>query len=430
MNSDQQHIDTSKIVYWEAARHCLISGPCVYTHSALKAMFSDTKTKELKECDMKILDNLMADNKKFDEFLSRVKSTDEFYPAIAAVKYFNAAMTVMYYRNLDYQIPHKFALIQLKKIIDDMESLKLRPEILGVYLALVELFAEISIDKGIDNSVTENYDTCIEILNRGITAYKDYYRLVNVKPWNCLNILNLHNCSKDEISSLMKKHFKGSDIVNEVPIRYVNLNVLLYQVYMDSKDNDFIFNLGLGLKTARMAAQIQKKKDFTCINRFNVCFVHIATSYLKRQYFCQTNHILAVAMYFLVEYRRSLPESRRHEVDKSQAVISNIYTIYGLDLMEAVLPALIPNKYGLIEPMPRCQTSCERLMEADGLQVYEKTFPTEYVVEEKKLQSIYKKTQLWLERTEKLNETEPSKGIATVISHSWVRLTRLKQILF
>lgn len=432
MNSHQQDIDISQIVYWEAARHHLISGPCVYTHAAVKAdIAGGIKTQHLKDCEMKILDNLLKDNKIYDRFLSRVKSTDKFYAAVAAVKYFSAAMTLNYYKSLDYQIPHKLALSELKKLIDAMESLKLRPEILGVYLAHVELFADISIEKGINSSESGKNNICIEILNRGITAYKDYYRLVNIKPWNCMNILNLHSSSKDKISSLMKTHFKGSDIINEVPTRYVNLNVLLCLVYKALNDHDSLFNLGL--RTAKMAAQIQIKKDFTCIERFNILFAQLVTMYLNRSYLCQANHILAVAMYFLVEYRRSLQESQRHKVDMSQALISSSYTFYGLHLMEAVAPTVLAQKHGFIEPVPEFEPSCERLMETDGLKVYEKTFPTEYVVEEKKLHSIYKKTKLWLERTEQLNETgasnEASNALATAISKSWERLKLLKSIL-
>lgn len=360
------------------------------------------------EYNVKDLNRFMDDNKKYDALLAKMKVTDKYYGVIVAIKFFPAIIALGYVDQIGCQELVFSRLPQIQGIIDLMEEVKLKPQAIGLYLAWIEGFALLSLEKEKNNRRPDKHELIIEILNKGIKTYEKYQRTVNVKPWSVFEIIDI-----DDLNILMNlMGMNSNNGSNSVMYTYKRIKILLYKIYAEAHNKTKVFQLGL--ETLKILIEVEDDV-LLMLGILDVA----AVEFLDRLYLAQTNHILAVFMYKLVEYRRSLPETKRYLVDGAQAHASYIYTLYGLTLLKI---GCALNSNGMSE----IKTDCVRIFEAKDLDVYEKTFTTKPVFDKKKLLSIHKKTTSWAIRGETLNKTKPCEQLTTDLVFAKKRLNKLK----
>lgn len=140
----------------------------------------------------------------------------------------------------------------------------------------------------------------------------------------------------------------------------------------------------------------------------------LSLSIFHRREFKQLEHVLAVAMSFLVRYRRTLPKFYRSQLNEGQGLIARVYVAWGKEIMEASLAKLNGESYKPID-----NESFQAINEPDDIEykIYVGQFPIEPVEGRAEIKKLVIRTKAWNKRaTELLHDKTMGKHMDQTLS--------------
>lgn len=230
--------------------------------------------------------------------------------------------------------------------------------------------------------------------------YTDFVHYNMEKPWGIDEIF----CYRDDAGNLVKlgitEDFRK--------FREDGIKFLLMEFAIKTLDNPKIRKYGVdGLKSF-----LNRNRSHTMVYNLVQGANIVTLAFINDHYYAQAQHIIAVIMHTVVEFRRALPEEERTTVNPIQYEVSYMYALLGSALIRkshelinqqqfypcfGLLPTDISNTY---------HDDYLRLMpESAALNQYENQFLGKLTLDEKNFKKIQKKTRQWLARMEELKRT-------------------------
>lgn len=347
---------------------------------------------------------LKETQKRTDAILAEVDESHELYLNLILIKAFCVIRTT-----IDLMIrPEEFVRMAEPNLIECQTLLnpfKNRAEGVGLYVLCQALHVQLiqmrTDDKSCDSSETQaEYRKGLELIEDADKLYKDFVHNSLETPWGMNEIFCCHD---DE----------GNQIQLGLTDDYRNLHESVWSSLIDlairTVDESKIRKYGVdGLKFLLIC-----NRNHNQILKLVRYAMNIAQSFINVYYYAQAQHIIAVTMHTVVEFRRSLPEEKRTTVNPIQYVASYLFALLGYSLTRKSHELVREQKlhrslFGLeIQDLWNIHhDDCHRLMpESADLNQYENQFPTKLIPDEKIFKTVQKKTRQWLARMEELKRT-------------------------
>lgn len=227
--------------------------------------------------------------------------------------------------------------------------------------------------------------------------YTDFVQFQMEKPWGIDEIFCCYDKKGNQLKSELADDF--------YKFREYTMKDLLMQFSIKTEDEPKIRKYGIdGLRTFMMGHQ-----NHHTIHMLVRVASNIVQPFTNVHYFKQAQHIIAVVMHRVVEFRRSLPVQDRTTVNPIQYDASYMFAELGNRLVRKSQELLMEEFFrrsGLSITQGHRNfhhDDCERLMpKSPELSQYEKQYPTQLTLDPEVYKKMQKKIRQWLNRMKEL----------------------------
>lgn len=338
---------------------------------------------------------------KADVLLAKIDPTNEIYMNVVLIKVFGVMHVVIQvderFRTTTLSDEELFKeaepkLIEYRKLL---EPYKHRVE--GIWLSMllemtyIQLTDRVAKKMLLEQNNNASYNHA-EALTK-FEAAKAYYDKLSrsKKIWK---INEIFRCNSDRTNQQNMSIFTdGTNVVFEMLV-HLTLTSLACKS----------FDTGKIIQYSIPALQIMagREIDQTLLPRFVTVSFMVFGAFLKGHFFAQAQHIAAVAMHKIVEFRRILPTEKRTTLNPIQYEASYMYAALGSVLVEMSFKW----KNGEEVTDNLHQDQCVRLIsESKVLEQYEKQFPKKLTMDVEAIKRMKNKTKLWIDRMKELKKT-------------------------
>lgn len=356
--------------------------------------------------------------KKIDGMLDKVPPKDKLYLSLILIKAFCVIRILLGLKVTD---PKKF--IRTAESIFSKCETALKPyknKAEGVWLHVMNQVVHVQyIDarnghKTLRSECLVDSRKALKLLEDADKHYTDFVHYQMEKPWGIDEIFCCYDTKGNQLKSELADDF--------YKFREFTIKILLMEFSNKTDDEPKIRKYGIeGLRTF-----VQCPRHHENLHLLVRYAIDVVQPFTNIHYFVQAQHLIAVVMHTVVEFRRSLPEKARTTVNPIQYDASYLYAEFGSRLIckshelskdkyyqEHGLPIDNREEYYRSHGLPvDCPSfdfhhdDCVRLLpKSPMLKQYEKVYPTQMTLDPEVYKKMQKKTEQWLERMEELKRT-------------------------
>lgn len=346
--------------------------------------------------------------KKIDVMLGKVPSDDKLRLNLILIKVFCVIRSMLGLKVTNQKKFIRVAESLLVKCEKELKPFKNKTE--GVWLYVMNQVVHVQLIN-IRNDAMNESDECRNDFRKGLALiedadkhYTDFIHYRMEKPWGIDEIFLCHDKEGKPLKSGLADDF--------YKFREFTMKMLLMELSIKADDEPKVRKYGIeGLRTFMQCPQ--HHENVHSLVRFAI---GVAQPFTNVHMFVQSQHIIAVMMHIVVEFRRSLAEDQRNTVNPIQYDASYMYAELGNRLIRKS-HEVSRDKYFREHGLPfesGCRDihndNCERLLpKSPMLNQYEKVFPTKLTLDPDTYKKMQKKTGQWIARMDELkkNNTAP-----------------------
>lgn len=266
-----------------------------------------------------------------------------------------------------------------EKVISLLEPIKLQPEAIYLYLSSLNIRGEYFIDH-------DEQDKAIQYLKKAEETHEEFKATGTAEAMTEFQIFGMINKTPDEVNYLLGAFDAIMISLYKFSVKFNNHEMQLKYV-MPSIKAKFRYH--------PIFSHIRAATNFdTLVIRILPEIRFLTTTY----HFPQVNHLLAVLMYQLIKYKRSLPEEEKHFVLKIQGLLSYRYACWAYEIIQYSITTLEDKTFSESHPINTEVFCFDELMET-GVQNYVNQFPCEPILTHKELKKAVKQGKAWCKRT-------------------------------
>lgn len=172
--------------------------------------------------------------------------------------------------------------------------------------------------------------------------------------------------------------------------------IFLYSCYHSLNNEKMKLQYVMSSIRAKLSIDLSKNKGKYNINAVMPNLVEEINFLIRKLHFAQVNHLLAAFMNNLVQYRRSLPEARRHEVNFAQSLVSLAYATWAYEVVHYSFLTLTGNESDEVEP--KYEFYAFDGLKTAGIEAYENQFSCHQIQTYEELKKAVKRGKAWCKR--------------------------------